>query len=61
MMTAQQLDKVREDIDCEGFDNAFVHYSDYADIEDTKFHEYREEYLRARALLAKYLNVDPDQ
>ena len=57
-MTPKDLDYIRDTIECEGFDYAFVDYSDFVEIDDATFHEKREKYLQARAELASYLNVD---
>lgn len=57
-MKAQDLDKVREDIEAEGFDYAFTGYSDYDEIQDGEFHRLREEFLAARKKLVEYLGVE---
>lgn len=44
-------------IENEGFEYAFVGYSDFKDINDVKFHELREKYLQARIDLIKYLEL----
>lgn len=38
---------VRMVIDEEGFDYAFRHYSSFPNIDDKKFHELREAYIKA--------------
>lgn len=42
-------------VDNEGFEYAFVHYSDFGDIENEEFHEAKKEYLKAREKLAKII------
>lgn len=60
-MKAKELDYVRETIECEGFDYAFAHYTDFKEeVKDEEFHKLREQYLEARAKLAEYLNYDSD-
>lgn len=44
------------DIESEGFEYAFVHYSNYDDIKDSQFHRLRKAFLEARKDLADYLN-----
>ena len=47
-----------ETVDQEGFDYAFVDYSSFEEIKDTKFHELREAYLKARKELADYIGIE---
>lgn len=54
-MVKLERQKVREDIDNEGFDYAFQNYSDYRDIEDEEFHRLRLAYLAARKALEDYI------
>ena len=44
--------------DIEGFDYAFIHYSDFKEIKDKKFHELRLAYVKARNDLAKYIGLE---
>ena len=46
---------VHEDCECEGFDQAFVNYSDYSWIQDEVFQEKRKAYLEAREDLMAYV------
>jgi hypothetical protein len=57
-MKALDLDYVRETIESEGFDYAFVGYSDFKEVKDDEFHRLNQSYLASREALAKYLNVD---
>lgn len=57
-MTGKELDKVRDTIENESFDYAFVHYSDFAEVKDPEFHKLRETYVEAREALADYLGID---
>ena len=54
-MDKHQQQAVIDIIDNEGFDYAFVHYSDFDDIENGEFHVTRNEYLKAREKLAKII------
>lgn len=55
-MAKNEMDYVRCTINNEGFDYAFVHYSDYSEIKDEKFHELRKKFLDARKELQIYVN-----
>jgi hypothetical protein len=57
-MTAKELDYVRQTIDQEGFDYAFVDYSDYPNIQDEEFHRLRKAYVEAHKALYDFLNMD---
>jgi len=41
----------------EGFDNAMVHYSNFEEIDDEDFHRLRQELLRARSEIMRYLEI----
>lgn len=56
-MKAKDLDYIRETVENEGFDYAFVHYSDFEEVEDAEFHLRREAFLKARRELAEHLNL----
>lgn len=48
-------------IDCienEGFDYAFVSYSEFKEVKDEEFHKLREAFLDAREALAEFLGVE---
>lgn len=45
-------------IENEGFDYAFVHYSDFLEIKDEKFHELRKAFLAAREALTEYIDCE---
>lgn len=57
-MEAKDLDYVRDTIECEGFEYAFVDYSHFEEVKDERFHELRRAFVKARQELAEYLNVD---
>lgn len=57
-MKKKDKEYVLDAIDSEGFDYAFVDYSDFDDIEDEEFHKLRKEYIEARNKLAKYVGVE---
>jgi hypothetical protein len=44
----------------EGFESAFVDYSDFADIQDAEFHEKRKAYLDNRKALVEYLGLEDE-
>lgn len=50
--------KLLEDIECEGFEYALVHYDDYSGIPDPMFQERYTAYLTARKELQEYLGVE---
>lgn len=54
-MDNHQQEAIMNVIDSEGFEYAFVHYSDFDDIENEEFHTIRKEYLKAREKLAKVI------
>ena len=57
-MKEKDMEYVRSKVDNEGFDYAFIHYSNYEDIKDKKFHELRLAYIKAAKDLSKYLGVE---
>lgn len=57
-MTKEQKWDVRCTVECEGFDYAFRHYSDFDDIKDKKFHELREAYKKAAQELADFIGLE---
>jgi len=54
-MDKHQQQVVIDIVDNEGFDYAFVHYSNFDDIENEEFHVVRKEYLKAREKLVKII------
>jgi len=54
-MDKHQIQTVLDVIEQEGFDYAFVEYSNFDDIENEEFHKIRREYLVARDKLAKLI------
>lgn len=54
-MNAKELEYVKDTIDNEGFDYAFVDYSDFSEIEDEKFHNLRKAYVKAAEELREYV------
>lgn len=57
-MDKQQKKTVNDIIEMEGFDYAFLNYSDFEDIEDVEFHKLRKEYLTARKRLADLIGSE---
>lgn len=45
-------------VEKEGFESAFVDYSDFKDIQDVEFHQKREAFLDARKALVEYLGLE---
>ena len=54
-MDKHQQKAVTDIIDSEGFEYAFMQYSDFHDIENEEFHTLRKEYLKAREKLANLI------
>jgi hypothetical protein len=57
-MTKKDKSYVVSKVDNEGFDYAFIHYSNYEDIKDKKFHELRSAYIKAAKDLSDYLGLE---
>ncbi|MBE3085038.1 MAG: hypothetical protein IMZ64_02330 [Bacteroidetes bacterium] len=57
-MTKKEKDSVTCKVENEGFDYAFIHYSNYEDIKDPKFHELRLAYIKAENDLAEYIGLE---
>lgn len=57
-MKGKELDYVRQTVEQEGFDYAFVDYSSFDDIKDEEFHKLRKAYVVAHDALYEYLNMD---
>jgi hypothetical protein len=58
-MTYEEIENweyLRAKIHDEGFDYCYVHYSDWSEIKDEKFHKLRKKYLKAQKKLSKYVN-----
>lgn len=56
-MNGKELQYVQETVECEGFDYAFVDYSDFKEIKDEEFHNLRMAYVEAAEALREYLAV----
>ena len=50
--------KLADSVEKEGFESAFVDYSDFAEIQDAEFHQKREAYLASRKALIEYLGLE---
>lgn len=59
-MKAKDLDYIRETVDSEGFDYAFVHYSNFEEVKDEEFHKLREAFLKARREFVEFLNLEDE-
>ena len=55
-MTQKDKEYLQAKIDNEGFDYAFIHYSDFKEVKDEKFHQFREAYVKAYDDLLGYIN-----
>lgn len=60
-MKAKEFQYVQDTIENEGFDYAFIDYSDFAEIEDAEFHKLREAYCKAHEELKDYVGYDPNR
>ena len=54
-MTRYEVNYIDAVIDNEGFDYAFIHYTDFENINDSAFHAYRLQYIEARKQLIAFL------
>lgn len=60
-MKGPEFRYVLNTIENEGFECAFVDYSDFTDrVTDPEFHRLREEYLEARKALAVYVGCEEE-
>jgi len=59
-MTNDEKEYVSNTIDNEGFDYAFMSYSDFSDIEDEEFHKLRRMYLNVVDAMNKLLTIKGD-
>lgn len=50
--------RIYDAIEKEGFESAFVDYSDFSEIADRDFHDKREAYLANRKALIEYLGLE---
>lgn len=55
-LSQDHAQSIIEVINAQGFDDAFTHYSSYKDIPDPRFHELRQNYIRAATELKDYLS-----
>lgn len=56
-MKAQDLVYIRDIVEDEGFAYAFLHYSDFGEVDDEEFHNLRLKFENAAEELAEYLGV----
>lgn len=57
-LTGEEYELIDGCIENEGFDYCFVHYSEFSEIKDKKFHKLRLKYLDARGDLAEYIGIE---
>lgn len=55
-MEEDSIEYVKQKAEQEGFHYCFIHYSNFEEVEDEKFHELRKNYIEATKNLEKYLN-----
>ena len=56
MIDTDELNQLRWCIEDDGLEYAFVHQSDWKQIEDSKFHELKNNFIAAAKQLRQYLN-----
>lgn len=56
--TKEHLEYVRETIENEGVYYAFIHYSDFEEIKDEKFHELRKAFEKSAKELVEYCGLN---
>jgi hypothetical protein len=59
-MKPKDVVRLHGTIQNEGFDQAFVDYSDFKEVEDAEFHAKRKAYLQARKDLADYIGCEEE-
>lgn len=59
-MTGKEFHSILSVVDQEGFDYAFRHYSDFADVQDSEFHRLRKAYVDAANDLRHYLGLEEE-
>lgn len=57
-MTGKEARDIQDRVENEGFDYAFVHYSDFEEIKDATFHKLRLAFLKAREEFVDYLGLE---
>lgn len=55
-MVKLERDYVTQTVDQEGFDYAFINYSNFEEIEDKEFHRLRLQYVKAHDELNDYIH-----
>lgn len=53
--TKEELQEVRNKVDWEGFEYAFINYSSWDEIKDPTFQKLKEEYINSHKALEKYI------
>lgn len=56
-MACDSKAKLIEDIECEGFDYALIHYDDYSAIPDPEFQKLYAAFLKSRQNLIDHLGI----
>ena len=59
-MNEKSLAYVAQCVESEGFDYAMIHYSNYDQVKDEKFHELKKKFEDARTELAEYLGCEDE-
>ena len=60
-MKFEEIERIYDLIDLEGFEYLFDDYSDFPEIEDSKLHDLREKYLSAKAAFNLYLQFEANR
>lgn len=56
-MSARTIEDVKDRVEAEGFEYAFVSYSDFSEVKDAEFHKRRAAFIAARNALAEYIGL----
>lgn len=57
-MKGRDFRNIDDRVEQEGFDYAFVHYSDFSEVKDEEFHRLRLAFLAARKALVDYVGLE---
>lgn len=57
-MTIAEKEDLFQKLETEGFEYAFMHYSDFKEIQDPKFHELRKAFVEAAIKLKSYIGYE---
>lgn len=57
-MTKKEKQEILNIINNEGFEYTFIHYLSFSNVKDKKFHNLRENFMKARKDLVDYLGFE---